>query len=375
MSGLEVPAALELTVQIIALVETIIKLWDTAKDARGLPKDMRAVADSLPLLRRTLTCAEEKLRADAGVEADVRPILQDCRDKMQALERIFQRALPKPKQQQQQIGDTTTKPAEKGDSHVARLGKGARTMWNGRKARPLMEDIDELMQRLANFQLFQGADDSLQALEGAMIEYFDAASDDRPMHFQNDGSGNQNVLTGDRAVMHVPTFSGPQARVTLNYGPQGPSLDDVRASAEAGVSVPIANAQNHTNKLYQQAQDKELAESIMHSLTYPEMLRRRQNVIDAHEATLEWVFDGSPSDDVPHELVNDFTHWLKSDADIFWIHGKPGSGKSTFMKFMVILSAKLQKSPGTMSSAMHACNAGAHIIRPVHGRSESSGNA
>ncbi|KAK4907838.1 hypothetical protein LTR49_023174 [Elasticomyces elasticus] len=70
MSGLEVPAALELTVQIIALVETIIKLWDTAKDARGLPKDMRAVADSLPLLRRTLTCAEEKLRADAGVEAD-----------------------------------------------------------------------------------------------------------------------------------------------------------------------------------------------------------------------------------------------------------------------------------------------------------------
>ncbi|KAK5709914.1 hypothetical protein LTR17_019362 [Elasticomyces elasticus] len=330
MSGLEVPAALELTVQIIALVETILKLWDTAKDARGLPKDMRAVADSLPLLRRTLTCAEEKLRADAGVEADVRPILQDCKDKMQALEKIFQRALPPPRQQQQ-IGDTTTD----GDSHVRRLGRGARTMWDGRKARPLMESIDELVQRLAYFQLFKGAEDNVQDLERALSEYFEAVPEDRTMNFFNDGSGNQNVMTGKNAVMHVPTISGTGAKVEFNYGPQGtphagPSLDEVRDSAEAGVRVPIANAQAHTDKLYQQAQEQVLAERIMESLTYPEMLRRRQKVVNAHEATLEWVFHG-----LPYELVNDLINGLKSGSGIFWITGKPGSGKSTFMKFMV----------------------------------------
>ncbi|KAI1111016.1 hypothetical protein F5Y14DRAFT_454429 [Nemania sp. NC0429] len=41
--------------------------------------------------------------------------------------------------------------------------------------------------------------------------------------------------------------------------------------------------------------------------------------------TFDWIFDRNDSK---------FCDWLQSDSTIFWINGKPGSGKSTLMKFI-----------------------------------------
>ena len=35
------------------------------------------------------------------------------------------------------------------------------------------------------------------------------------------------------------------------------------------------------------------------------------------------------------QLWNSFSSWLQSNDNIFWIRGKPGSGKSTLMKFII----------------------------------------
>ncbi|KAI9150643.1 hypothetical protein HJFPF1_10418 [Paramyrothecium foliicola] len=43
-----------------------------------------------------------------------------------------------------------------------------------------------------------------------------------------------------------------------------------------------------------------------------------------YEGTLEWIFEQTH-----------FTDWLQYGSGIFWINGKPGSGKSTLMKFVV----------------------------------------
>lgn len=66
----------------------------------------------------------------------------------------------------------------------------------------------------------------------------------------------------------------------------------------------------------------------MASLSISETKFRISNVHEAYKATFHWLFD---PDVVP------FSHWLSRGTEttepFFWIKGKPGSGKSTLMKF------------------------------------------
>ena len=66
-------------------------------------------------------------------------------------------------------------------------------------------------------------------------------------------------------------------------------------------------------------------EDCVKSLDIAEARDRMQNVEPAYKDTYSWLFDSQVS----------FRRWLtgKDTEPIFWIYGKPGSGKSTLMKF------------------------------------------
>lgn len=72
--------------------------------------------------------------------------------------------------------------------------------------------------------------------------------------------------------------------------------------------------------------------SVLKGLWYQGMRDRQQTVPLAHSKTLNWIFDGSVPENYrgPHPR---FIEWLEYEDGIFWVHGKPGSGKSTLMKF------------------------------------------
>jgi hypothetical protein len=61
------------------------------------------------------------------------------------------------------------------------------------------------------------------------------------------------------------------------------------------------------------------------SLHIPETQDRFDQVEHAYDKTCDWIFGQKLG----------FTKWLESGSGIFWIQGKPGSGKSTLMKFIV----------------------------------------
>ncbi|KAG7055910.1 High-affinity nicotinic acid transporter, partial [Colletotrichum scovillei] len=65
---------------------------------------------------------------------------------------------------------------------------------------------------------------------------------------------------------------------------------------------------------------------ILKSLRFAQIIERRTEIPKAHQNTFEWIFQESTN-------VN-FSSWLQSPNGIFWITGKPGSGKSTLMKFV-----------------------------------------
>lgn len=73
-------------------------------------------------------------------------------------------------------------------------------------------------------------------------------------------------------------------------------------------------------------------------LEFAELHNRYEDVHESHSNTFQWLFDNknapSPRDETQHLAGEKWIHWLSSDAGIFHISGKMGSGKSTLMKFL-----------------------------------------
>jgi hypothetical protein len=69
--------------------------------------------------------------------------------------------------------------------------------------------------------------------------------------------------------------------------------------------------------------------TILEQLSYPHMTNRCEEIQEPHFKTFDWIFCGAEHSDLPW---NNFAEWLRQDANIYWINGKAGSGKSTLMK-------------------------------------------
>ena len=74
---------------------------------------------------------------------------------------------------------------------------------------------------------------------------------------------------------------------------------------------------------------------ILDHLDFAERTARQQQIdnADALESTLEWIWNEE------YEGCSSFAQWLQNDQAVFWIQGKPGSGKSTLMSYLEKASA------------------------------------
>ncbi|KAF3917637.1 hypothetical protein AA313_de0206712 [Arthrobotrys entomopaga] len=64
---------------------------------------------------------------------------------------------------------------------------------------------------------------------------------------------------------------------------------------------------------------------LLESLIYGSPFTRENDIQTQHEGTFEWILD---------EKRTSFPDWLRGGDGIFWIRGKPGSGRSTLVKFI-----------------------------------------
>lgn len=69
---------------------------------------------------------------------------------------------------------------------------------------------------------------------------------------------------------------------------------------------------------------------LLKMLHFPELGLRHHSVEERHSSTFEWAFQ-----DCHDSLHVPLAGWLKEGAGSFWISGKAGAGKSTFMKWLV----------------------------------------
>ncbi|TQW00026.1 small s protein [Cordyceps javanica] len=97
-------------------------------------------------------------------------------------------------------------------------------------------------------------------------------------------------------------------------------------------------------------QPREVSPDILHDfilegLAYKSMHDREDEVTEAYASTFDWVFEaGQPhgtggDDDHGRAVEHSLRSWLEATTEegaspIYWITGKPGSGKSTFMRYL-----------------------------------------
>jgi hypothetical protein len=77
------------------------------------------------------------------------------------------------------------------------------------------------------------------------------------------------------------------------------------------------------------------SQKVLSSLYFKSMEIRHSNVAVAHAQTFDWIFRSTsqrPSKDSRRTVY--FLDWLEHKNGIFWVSGKPGSGKSTLMKYL-----------------------------------------
>lgn len=81
---------------------------------------------------------------------------------------------------------------------------------------------------------------------------------------------------------------------------------------------------------------RSVEEELLQSLRFPTITERFEEIIESHRLTFQWIFQGLG--DGTHtekgKWWSDFPEWLRSGTGIYWINGKPASGKSTLMKYI-----------------------------------------
>jgi hypothetical protein len=68
---------------------------------------------------------------------------------------------------------------------------------------------------------------------------------------------------------------------------------------------------------------------IFRELKFDDIYRRAQGISRPHPESFEWIYSSCSEDSTPN-----FVRFLEGDQNLFWVTGKPASGKSTLMKLI-----------------------------------------
>ncbi|KAF2493004.1 hypothetical protein BU16DRAFT_514299, partial [Lophium mytilinum] len=102
-----------------------------------------------------------------------------------------------------------------------------------------------------------------------------------------------------------------------------PQIDAMKRRLELYKSQLALQLTKQTQALVTYAPSAKFKIAKAKSLCFPTMKFRHSKITGAHPGTFQWI------------SLTHFIPWLQADDDaIFWLSGKPGSGKSTLMKYL-----------------------------------------
>lgn len=121
------------------------------------------------------------------------------------------------------------------------------------------------------------------------------------------------------AIMNMVLANSNDQKIRNSAFINPPTLDDITAQIE------MLNVEDEEEQRFRRSIQK----TILEALRYANMTERYEDLVEAHPQTFGWVFCDPNKEQLPWY---DFGQWLRKEEGIYWINGKPGSGKSTLMK-------------------------------------------
>lgn len=142
----------------------------------------------------------------------------------------------------------------------------------------------------------------------------------------------KNITTGRKL-----TDSSEEERLTDAIWASTSLLDLKRP---IGKPVPPKEPPHISVDHHLEIHENPIFQKVLKSLKFNGMSERADRITNAHPKTFDWLFETQTDQDALGNLQSNaksmsFVQWLRSQNDtIFWITGKPASGKSTLMKFI-----------------------------------------
>ncbi|KAK8118110.1 uncharacterized protein PG998_006391 [Apiospora kogelbergensis] len=136
----------------------------------------------------------------------------------------------------------------------------------------------------------------------------------------------------------------------------GENKHDTDQSQRHVISV-LQDVKSRLESLVSIERDSERINTILDKLWFDDMLSREASVENASDNSYRWILElpvedkasKEPNEQESEELNRQemarshFNKWLESESGVFYISGKPGSGKSTLMKFLALSSNTRKK--------------------------------
>lgn len=125
------------------------------------------------------------------------------------------------------------------------------------------------------------------------------------------------------SLRHKEILNTLQPLTKLVQGPQGCPNTQLQDLNQLCIDLPALSLDTRQYVL---------EATVLKSLHYPELSLRHDIIPEPHAVTLHWAFP--PSQGSNMDAIGGICSWLSGSGGLFWVSGKPGSGKSTFIKFI-----------------------------------------
>ncbi|KAI8629153.1 hypothetical protein F5Y19DRAFT_475711 [Xylariaceae sp. FL1651] len=227
---------------------------------------------------------------------------------------------------------------------VTMLKIAAKTLWRQRRLDRLekdMLDAERLLQTGLLTRIFEQtekADGSLEKLDSDLRSFVDeyrtghseAAGLMRAEAAQTRKNITIQIKGGTHAVKRHTTQETTRVEISLKK-----HITQATNQAQRSLRDRISAAARSANE-----------ERLLGSLKFDRMNERRNMVAESHPKTYQWMLRDrsdagepagvakSPKADTDHSW-DSFSDWLRSTEPEYWISGKPGSGKSTLVKYLL----------------------------------------
>ncbi|KAI4225318.1 MAG: hypothetical protein LQ349_007087 [Xanthoria aureola] len=155
---------------------------------------------------------------------------------------------------------------------------------------------------------------------------------------------NVHIRTLDTLILI--TLDTRSLRHSYNLDTLDRDVRDLALRIERGVNTTARLLVNQTSQILdhfdqkfdvqeREAKIDQARQLFLTSLFFPDIEARKDEVKQSFEGTCSWVFD--PPMDTKNNAPkwHNFRQWLEIGQAVYWISGKPGSGKSTLMKYIV----------------------------------------